>query len=47
MVDKITTPQHCLFLLIPFSFLGAKPPDVRLYSRIESLLCEKAKRFVV
>lgn len=28
MADKVTTSQHCLFLLIPFSFLYAKPPEV-------------------
>lgn len=28
MADKVTTSQHCLFLLIPFSFLCAKPPEV-------------------
>lgn len=35
-MGKITTSQHCLFLLIPFS---AKPPEVRLYTRTESLSC--------
>lgn len=34
----------CLFLLIPFSFLGAKPPEMRLYTTIESLSCGKKPR---
>lgn len=48
MVDKITTSQRCLSLLIPFSFLGAKPPrgEVVFHSRI-TIMWEEAKKFVV
>ena len=45
MVDKVTTSQRCLFLLIPLSMVCVKPPGVRLCTRIASLW-EKAKRFV-
>jgi len=37
MVDKVTTAQRCLFLLILLSFVCAKPLGVRLCTRIASL----------
>ena len=44
MVDKVTTSQRCLFLLIPFSFVCVKPPDVKLCTRIALLSCGRKPR---